>query len=200
MAPTKDEGVEKKDPAQTKEEIILELPKETTERSKGYHPPPSTRHRGVLALARSVPLFDFGSRIGEPTLQALIDETKNAEPLFNVNSISTGDQCNNLMEHDLVEISVRFYGMKAADIVAATNGKPAMMMKEIRLVMPKVWTPKMYLRAVNISIERSKSILIEAIVFRGQRYITINDVHWLFTEENLSNPSSVSDRLISMAA
>ena len=104
------------------------------------------------------------------------------------------------MEHDLVEISVRFYGMKAADIVAATNGKHAMMMKEIRSVMPKVWTPKMYLGVVNISIERSKSILIEAIVFRGQRYITINDVHWLFTEENLSNPSSVSDRLISMAA
>ena len=50
MAPTKDEGVEKKDPAQTKEEIILELPKETTERSKGYHPPPEPDTGAYLLL------------------------------------------------------------------------------------------------------------------------------------------------------
>ena len=140
-----------------------------------------------------MPLFDFGSQIGEPTLQALINESKNAMPLFNVESISTGNQQANLLDYNLAEIIVQFYSA-----VMATDGSSDMnhhqsRMMEITSVMPKVWSPRMYLGALNISIECNRSILIEAISSCGQRYISINDIYWLFTDENLSNPSLVGD-------
>ena len=73
-------------------------------------------------------------------------------------------------------------------------------MKEIKALMPKTWTPRMYLGAVNVSIEQSHSIIIETISFRGKRYVSINNVHWLFSEPNLNDPSLVASKLISNAA
>ena len=200
MAPTKEKGVHQPPPEKPSKVFDNELSIEYREPKQGCHPPPATRHRGILSLVSSVPLFDFGSRLGEPTLQALINESKNAMPLFNVESISTGNQQANLLDQDLVEIIVRFYGVTATDGSSNLNHHQSRIMKEIKSVMPKVWSPRMYLGALKVSIERNRSILIEAISFRGQRYISINDIHWLFTDENLSNPSLVGDRLISNAA
>ena len=197
MPPTKEIGVQNSPASCSMAETETEDPAKKLCKKKSRQPPPATRHRGVLSLATSIPLYDFGNRVGEPTLLTLINESIDAEPLFNVASISTGDQQVYSTEVDLVEITIRFYGIKTT----GPNISPSSaQMKEIKSVMPKVWTPRMYLGAVNISIERNKAILIEAINFRGKRYISINDVHWLFNELNLNNPQLVAERLILKAA
>ena len=169
-------------------------------------PPPATRHRGVLVVAstNSVPLYDFSSRMGEATLSSLINESRNALPLFDVETICTDKQQLCQSESQMVEITVRFYGRSSpqqgreASMDDSSNNQ--IIAKEIQAVMPKSWTPRMYLGAVNLSIERSQSILIEAIYFRGRRYISINDVHWLFTDRNVNDPSHLASHLISNAA
>ena len=174
MAPTIKKGIQKPSSEESTKANVAELQKRARQQSKFHYPPPATRHRGVLALTPSVPLFDFGNRTGEPTLQALINESKNAKPLLNVESVCTGDQHTDLLVNDLVKINVQFYGRKEtnncasmATITTTMMPNQSTMMKEIKAVMPKVWTPRMYLGAVNISsIEQNRSILVEAIYIR----------------------------------
>ena len=88
-------------------------------------------------------------------------------------------------------LNIRFYGEIA--LLENKNEGKHIVMKEIEAVMPKLWTPRMYLAALNISINHNHAIIIEAIYIRGKRYLSINDIHCLlFTEpSNLSNPSQV---------
>lgn len=160
-------------------------------------PPPATRHRGVLKLLGPVPLYDFGGRMEESTLLSIVNESRDAIPLFNVTSVSTDEQRLCALENQMVNITIRFYGEGISS--RNENERQHEMTKEIEAVMPKLWTPRMYLAALNISIERNRSIIIEAIYFRGNRYISINNIHWLFTEPNLNDPSQVASGLISNA-
>ena len=167
-------------------------------------PPPASRHRGVLVVNPPVPLYDFGNRIGAATLSSLIDETRNAQPLFKVNTICTGIQQLCASEKQMVEMTVRCYG-SSLDVVADHDMKDDedsghVAFKEIQVVMPKTWTPRMYLGAVCLSIDQNQSVLIESIDFRGRRFISINNIHWLFTDENLNDSSLVASRLILNAA
>lgn len=160
-------------------------------------PPPATRHRGVLKVTPSVPLYDFGCRMEESTILSIINESRDAVPLFNVSSVSTDNQKQCESENQMVHIKIKFYGEVAPSDDNKNNNLHHM--KEIEVVMPKSWTPRMYLGVLNISIERNHSIIIETIYFRGHRYVSINDIHWLFTESNLNDPSQVASRLISNA-
>ena len=160
-------------------------------------PPPATRHRGILKIAPPVPLYDFGNETEEPTLSSIINETRNAQPLFMVSSVCTDLQHLLSRDNQMVNITIRFY---SENVQGEQNGRPEKLMKEIQAVMPKAWSPRMYLGAVNVSIERNHAIIIETINFHGNRHVSINDLHWLFTERNLDDPSSVALKLISNAA
>ena len=160
-------------------------------------PPPPTRHRGVLEIAPPIPLYDFGNQFEEPTLQSIVNESRDAQPLFNVSSVCTDNQQVIASDNQMVHITIRFYGK---DGWSDQNGSQEHHLKEIKALMPKTWTPRMYLGAVNVSIEQSHSIIIETISFRGKRYVSINNVHWLFSELNLNDPSLVASKLISNAA
>ena len=47
-------------------------------------------------------------------------------------------------------------------------------------VMPKDWTPRMYLGALLTSIQRNSVILLEPVMLTGRRYMTANEIHWIF--------------------
>ena len=161
-------------------------------------PPPATRHRGVLKVVPPVPLYDFGSRTEASTLLSIINESMNAIPLFNVAAVSTDIQTLCDKENAMIYIIIKLFSADEGN--SSANQPPSgQQMKEIQALMPKSWTPKMYLGALNISIERNHSIIIETINFRGNRYISLNDIHWLFTEPNLNDPSEVASKLISNA-
>lgn len=201
MGPTKDKGVQIAPYYLPNIEAIPLISAAITSSKKMQVPPPATRHRGVLVVVSptSVPLYDFSNRMGEATLLSLMNESRNALPLFDVETICTDMQQLCESETQMVEITVRFYGSRPSE-GPATNSLKRFMAKEIQAVMPKSWTPRMYLGAVNLSIERNQSILIEAIYFRGQRYISINDVHWLFTDQNVNDPSHLASQLVLNAA
>ena len=200
MAPTRDKGVEKTPQDDTIRHKGSKCTEEENHRTLIYLPPPASRHRGLLSLTASVPLYDFGERMEEPNITTLINEARNAKPLFHVQTICTGEQQPNLTENDLVEIMIRFFGVLQPRIGEQGEARTITMMKEIKCIMPKVWTPRMYLGAINVPIDHNKSILIEAINFRGKRHISINEVHWLFTDQNMTDPSLLASRLISKAA
>ena len=138
-------------------------------------------HSAVVSPT-SVPLYDYSNRMDEATLLYLMNESRNALPLFDVETICTDMQQLHESEMQMVEITVRIYG--SSQIEGSTGSYKRIMAKEIQAVMAKSRMPRMYLGAVNLSIERNRSILIEAICFRGKRYISINDVNWLFTDQN----------------
>ena len=197
MAPTKDNVVDMASFGRSFEDS--NKPSAVPKDSKNVPvPPPATRHRGVLKIVHPVPLYDFGNQMEEPTLLSVINESRDAQPLFKVSSVCTDYQQVLASEDQMVNITIRFY---SDDFQAEGNGGRAeRQMKEIKAIMPKAWTPRMYLGAVNVSIERNRSIIIETIYIHGNRYVSINDIHWLFTEQNLDDPSMVASKLVSNAA
>ena len=107
-------------------------------------PPPASRHRGVLVVNTPVPHYDFGSRIGgAATLSSLIDETRN-------DGHPTVALC--IREKQMVEMTVRCYD-SSLDVIADHDMKDdedsgnVALFKEIQIVMPKTWTPRMYFGA-----------------------------------------------------
>jgi hypothetical protein len=47
--------------------------------------------------------------------------------------------------------------------------------------MPQTWVPKMSLGALHLSIYRHPVISIKNITIEGVDYLTINEVHWMFS-------------------
>ncbi len=56
---------------------------------------------------------------------------------------------------------------------------------DVNVIMPKGWTPKMYLAALNKSMKRHSVLSLESITIDGQIYATVNELQFLFsaTEE-----------------
>jgi hypothetical protein len=56
---------------------------------------------------------------------------------------------------------------------------------DVKVIMPKDWTPKMYLSALNKSIRKNSILSIESIAIDRRIYATMNKLQWLFsaTEE-----------------
>jgi hypothetical protein len=47
--------------------------------------------------------------------------------------------------------------------------------------MPKDWTPRMYLGALNQSIMNNAILSLESVALDQQSYTTTNELHWLFS-------------------
>jgi hypothetical protein len=52
---------------------------------------------------------------------------------------------------------------------------------DVKVVMPTIWAPKMYVAALNKSIKRHSILSLESISIQGQSYATINKLQWLFS-------------------
>ena len=139
-------------------------------------PPPASRHRGVLVVNTPVPHYDFGSRIGgAATLSSLIDETRN-------DGHPTVALC--IREKQMVEMTVRCYD-SSLDVIADHDMKDdedsgnVALFKEIQIVMPKTWTPRMYFGA--------------ACFIHWPKLICFNRIYWFRRSKiNLSQQYSLA--------
>jgi hypothetical protein len=62
---------------------------------------------------------------------------------------------------------------------------------DVKVIMPKDWTPKMYLSALNKSIKKNSILSIESITIDGQIYATINELQWLFSATEQATSSQL---------
>jgi hypothetical protein len=136
-------------------------------------PPPASRHRAVLLLRKDVPLLDmrFNSSVDA---QDIIVSSSNARPIMMVETIST-NRVSGVEDPRYVELMVSFY-------TRAVNYKnPSSKKLTYKLIMPKDWTPRMYLGALNRSIMNNAVLSLESAALDRRSYATTNELHWLFS-------------------
>jgi hypothetical protein len=73
-----------------------------------------------------------------------------------------------------VELMVSFYTW-------AVNYKNPYNKLTYKLIMPKDWTPRMYLCALNRSIMNNAALSLELVTLDQQSYTATNKLHWLFS-------------------
>jgi hypothetical protein len=113
-------------------------------------------------------------------------ETRESVPLVLVKMITTDIQQKLQDCPDFVELLIQFYPK-----MEVTKNPPKII--EHYFIMPQTWAPKMYLGAVHLSISRHPVILIENLTIKGVNYLTINEVHWMFSEAaGRQNASAIS--------
>lgn len=114
-----------------------------------------------------------GSNRSPLNLCQLYNETRAAVSVMQVKTITT-DSHRQLKDPNFVEILVCFY--------AEIQDKNSATRIEHYVAMPKTWTPQMYLGALYLSLKRHPVLSIEDCTLQGNKYLTINDVHWLFSD------------------
>jgi hypothetical protein len=72
-----------------------------------------------------------------------------------------------------VELLVSFYSPPEED----TNN---CIKNDFRVIMPRTWTPKMYLGALHQSIRTNSILTLKSIEVSGRNYTTMNKLDWLF--------------------
>ena len=146
--------------------VILVTPK----KKNRLQPPPASRHRSVLKLDRVVPLFDMRSHTSK-NIHDIFMSSRGALPIQNLTTIST-DRLSKVEEDPrFVELLVSFYS-------PASEGD--FFKSEFQVVMPRSWTPKIYLGALHQSIRTNSILTLKSISISGQNYTTMNKLNWLF--------------------
>lgn len=144
-----------------------------TSRNKHPKPPPASRHRAVLSLRKDVPLFDMRRANTAVGAHDIIMSSQNARPTMMVATIST-NRVSVVANPGYYELLVCFYPRHQV------NDKNPSQFLHYKLIMPKDWTPRMYLGALNWSIKNNTVLSIEYITLDGQTYMTTNELNWLF--------------------
>ena len=91
------------------------------------------------------------------------------------NAIST-DRILAVEDLQYLELMVIFYSTEAKNAIKQTPPK-----FDLKVVMPKDWTRRMYLGALFWSIKSNRVLTLDQITLNGRSYTTINKLHWLFS-------------------
>ena len=159
--------------------------------------PMPTRHRAVLQLEEPLPLYNF-SGVQHTSIADLILTTAGTPHLAMINAISTGIQKNLATDSSYAEILIRFHVL--APLVAGKK-KSAKPTEDYTVVVPRQWTPRMYLGALYISLQRNKSISVETLKLNGNNYKTINEVSWLFNKNgSIADANYIEKHLLELSA
>ena len=145
-------------------------------------PPPASRHRAVLPLRDAVPLFDMRAN-ASVLARDIVISARTARPKMMCNAIST-DRVSSVGDPRYLELIVKFY----STVEAKNKNKKTSSKFDLKVVMPKDWTPRMYLGALYRSIKSNRVLSLELVTLQGRSYTTINELHWLF-----SSPVDVID-------
>jgi hypothetical protein len=147
----------------------------TYEAKNHRNPPRASRHRAVFELPTAIPLFDMHhSTQNLDNVRNFYTETRQSVPLMLVKTITTDIRRPLQDVPDFVELLIRFY----PDTEIPQNPSEHI---EHYFIMPQTWAPKMYLGALHLSIYRHPVISLENITIEGVDYLTINEVHWMFS-------------------
>ena len=137
-------------------------------------PPPGTRHRAVMSFQKPVPLYDMRLHTSS-TFQEIVQSSRNAEKVMMAATVTTGRISRMKDNPKYLELWISFYPRHFDnDVYHCPN-------LEVKVIMPKVWTPKMYLAALNKSIKKHSVVSLELILIEGRFYATVNELQWLFT-------------------
>ena len=134
-------------------------------------PPPASRHRAVLLLRKAVPLFDM-QVFTSVDAEDIIMSSRNTRPNMMVATIST-NRVSVVEDPRYLELTVSFYPR-----VVEYNNPSKLTYK---LIMPKGWTPRMYLGALNRSIVNNGVLSLESVTLNRRNYVTTNELHWIFS-------------------
>jgi hypothetical protein len=100
---------------------------------------------------------------------------RTARPKMMSNAIST-DRVSAVEDPRYLELIVVFYSTEAKNKNKKTPPK-----FDLKVVMPKDWTPRMYLGALFRSIKSNRVLSLELVTLHGRSYTSINELHWLFS-------------------
>jgi hypothetical protein len=127
-----------------------------------------------LPLRDAVPLFDMRAN-ASVLAQDLVMAARTARPKMMSTAIST-DRVSAVEDSRYLELIVIFYPPEAKNKIKKTPPK-----FDLKVVMPKDWTPRMYLGVLYRSIQSNRILTLQTITFNGRSYTTINELHWLFS-------------------
>jgi hypothetical protein len=125
-------------------------------------PPPASRHRAVLQLRDAVPLFDMRAN-GSVLAQDILMSARTARPKMMINVIST-DRVSAVEDPRYLELIVKFYSPEAKNKIK----KKTPPRFDLKVVMPKDWTPRMYLGVLYRSIKSNRVLTLELITLNGR--------------------------------
>ena len=147
--------------------VILVTPK----KKNRFQPPPASRHRSVLKLNRAVALFDMRANTSKK-ISDIIMSSRGAVPIQKLTTIATDRLYEVEEDPRFVELVVRFYSPAPSEDDFEKS--------EFKVIMPRSWTPKMYLGALYQSITNNSLLTLESIIISGRNYTTMNELNWLF--------------------
>jgi hypothetical protein len=151
-------------------------------------PPPASRHRAVLLLRKDVPLFDMQDN-SSGNARDVVVSSSNSRPMMMVETIST-NRVSAVEDPRYVELMVSF------NTRAINYKNPCTKKLTYKLIMPKDWTPRMYLGALNWSIIKNSLVSIESVALDSRSYTTTNELNWLFS----SPVNEINTRLTTSAS
>jgi hypothetical protein len=134
-------------------------------------PPPATRHRVVMLLCQPIPLHGMQSQMSS-CLQGIVESSQNAHKVMMVRTVPTDRVSRAEDDPTYVELGITFFYPDDHE------NQPLKM--DANVIMPKGWTPKMYLAALKKSMKRHSILSLELITIDGQIYATVNKLQWLF--------------------
>jgi hypothetical protein len=105
---------------------------------------PASRHRSVLALDHVVPLFDMQVNMSN-SIDGIIRSSQDARPIQRLTTITTNSTSQVVEVPRYVELLVSFYSPPAEE---DSNN---FIKNDFKVIMPRTWTPKMYLGVLHQS-------------------------------------------------
>jgi hypothetical protein len=143
----------------------------TSKKKSRLQPPPASRHRSVLTLDHVVPLFDMRANTSN-NIDDIIRSSREARPIQKTTTITT-DRMSQVEDPRYIELLVSFYSPPEEDTKNVIKNN-------FKVIMPRTWTPKMYLGALHQSITTNLLLVLESIDVSGRQYTTMNELNCLF--------------------
>ena len=152
------------------ENVILPASKKKSRQQ----PPPASRHRSFLTLDRVVLLFDMRANTSN-NIYDIMRSSREALPILKFTTITT-DRLSEVKEDPrYLELQISFYSPAPED-----NSK-IFEKKDFKVIMPRSWSPKMYLGALYQSIRTNSLLSLESMNISGRNYTTMNELNLLFS-------------------
>jgi hypothetical protein len=162
MAPTDQKSTKIASTTAQPKPMSAYTPMAVIRKRNGFKAPPATRHRAVLYLQDTIPLFEMQA-YSSRNLEEIVWSSRNVTQSLMVCTITTG--VRKPVEDDplYVELLVGFY---PPEDVENRFEFPNKIQHDV--IVPAGWTPKMYLGELSRSLSRYPMVLLSMISINGK--------------------------------
>lgn len=125
-----------------------------------------------------------GPKIESPIRSFLVDETSTLNSFVSmpVKTITT-NSLREIGDDKYQELELLFFSSsdESTSPPRRTQGGDDTRNLNFFVIIPRTWTPRRYLAAINLSLEKCPVITVEAVqIINGKSYLTINNVAYYF--------------------